>query len=72
MVDCFRGQIAVAHNGNLINAAVLRDELESKGSIFQTTADSEIILHLLAQPSNNGGSSLQRLRRSKARFRSSS
>ncbi|HXM33283.1 MAG TPA: class II glutamine amidotransferase, partial [Chthoniobacterales bacterium] len=47
VVDCFRGQIAVAHNGNLINAAVLRDELEQKGSIFQTTADSEIIPHLL-------------------------
>ena len=43
VVDCFRGQIAVAHNGNLINAAVLRDELEQKGSIFQTTADSEIL-----------------------------
>ncbi len=50
VVDCFRGQIAIAHNGNLINAVVLRDELERKGSIFQTTADSEIILHLLAQP----------------------
>src|SRR3954447_1092375 len=58
VVDCFRGQIAVAHNGNLINAAVLRDELERKGSIFQTTADSEIIPHLLAQPSNNGGTPL--------------
>ena len=55
VVDCFRGQIAVAHNGNLINAAVLRDELERKGSIFQTTADSEIIPHLLAQPLKNGG-----------------
>src|ERR1051326_6150424 len=42
VVDCIRGQIAVAHNSNLINAAVLRDELERKGSIFQTTADSEI------------------------------
>jgi amidophosphoribosyltransferase len=50
VVDCFRGQLAIAHNGNLINADVLRDELERKGSIFQTTADSEIILHLLAQP----------------------
>ncbi len=49
-VDCGRGQIAIAHNGNLTNAAQLRDELESKGSIFQTTVDSEIILHLMAQP----------------------
>ncbi len=51
-VDCARGQIAIAHNGNLTNAAQLRDELEAKGSIFQTTVDSEIILHLLAQPDN--------------------
>jgi amidophosphoribosyltransferase len=49
-VDCGRGQLAIAHNGNLINAAILRDELEARGSIFQTTVDSEIILHLLAQP----------------------
>src|SRR5881394_576632 len=53
-VDCARGQIAIAHNGNLTNAAKLRDELEARGSIFQTTVDSEIILHLMAQPSLNG------------------
>ncbi len=53
-VDCARGQIAIAHNGNLTNAARLRDELEARGSIFQTTVDSEIILHLLAQPDTNG------------------
>ena len=50
-VDCARGQIAIAHNGNLTNAAQLRQELEARGSIFQTTVDSEIILHLMAQPS---------------------
>ncbi|MFZ4115436.1 MAG: amidophosphoribosyltransferase [Chthoniobacterales bacterium] len=49
--DTSRGQLAIAHNGNLINAARLRAELEMKGSIFQTTSDSEIILLLLAQPS---------------------
>ena len=53
-VDCARGQIAIAHNGNLTNAAQLREELEARGSIFQTTVDSEIILHLMAQPSHNG------------------
>jgi amidophosphoribosyltransferase len=53
-VDCARGQIAIAHNGNLTNAAMLRDQLEAKGSIFQTTVDSEIILHLMAQPQLNG------------------
>jgi amidophosphoribosyltransferase len=52
VVDCARGQIAIGHNGNLTNAARLRAELEEQGSIFQTTADSEIILHLLARPFN--------------------
>ncbi|HWB57855.1 MAG TPA: amidophosphoribosyltransferase, partial [Chthoniobacteraceae bacterium] len=55
VVDCARGQLAIGHNGNLINAAILRDELERKGSIFQTTVDSEIILHLLAQPTETSG-----------------
>jgi amidophosphoribosyltransferase len=52
--NCLRGQIAVAHNGNLTNAAGLRDELEAKGIMFQTTVDSEVILYLLAQPDING------------------
>src|SRR5512134_2920275 len=52
-VDCARGQIAIAHNGNLTNASQVREELEARGSIFQTTVDSEIILHLMAQPSLN-------------------
>jgi amidophosphoribosyltransferase len=68
VVDCVRGQMAIAHNGNLINADVLRDELERKGSIFQTTADSEIILHLLAQPTDNGGNTLAALRRIEGAF----
>jgi amidophosphoribosyltransferase len=51
IVDCNRGNIAIAHNGNLTNASELRDELEAGGNIFQTTVDSEIILHLLARPS---------------------
>ncbi len=53
-IDCWRGRIAIAHNGNLTNASVLRDELEAKGQIFQTTVDSEIILHLMAQPTLGG------------------
>ncbi len=52
VADCARGQIAIGHNGNLTNAARLRDELEAQGSIFQTSVDSEIILHLLARPGN--------------------
>ena len=54
-VDCAKGKIAIAHNGNLTNAAALRWELETKGSIFQTTVDSEIILHLMAQPGDGAG-----------------
>lgn len=46
------GDVAVAHNGNLINAAVLRAEYESHGHIFQSTTDTEIIVHLLAKPSH--------------------
>ena len=46
----FRGQdIAVAHNGNLVNTAELREELESDGSIFSTTNDTEVFMHLLAR-----------------------
>jgi len=47
-----RGQVAVAHNGNLINAGLLRDEYEAYGSIFKSTSDTEIITHLLAKPSH--------------------
>ncbi|MBI2370730.1 MAG: amidophosphoribosyltransferase [Deltaproteobacteria bacterium] len=42
------GSLAVAHNGNLTNAQVLRDDLEARGSIFHSTSDTEVILHLLA------------------------
>ncbi len=49
MINYKRGQIAGSHNGNLINAAGLRSEMESEGSIFRTTTDTEVILHLLAK-----------------------
>ncbi len=42
------GQVAIAHNGNLVNASLLRQELEERGSIFGTTSDTEVILHLVA------------------------
>jgi amidophosphoribosyltransferase len=48
-VDCNKGKIAVAHNGNITNAAELRRELESDGSIFQASSDTEVILHLVAR-----------------------
>jgi amidophosphoribosyltransferase len=55
VVDCARGQIAVGHNGNLVNANLLRHDLEAKGAIFKTTVDSEVILHLMAQPPSTLG-----------------
>ncbi|MBV8896768.1 MAG: amidophosphoribosyltransferase [Acidobacteriaceae bacterium] len=48
-VACSKGQVAVAHNGNLTNAIELRRELEEDGSIFQSTSDTEVILHLVAR-----------------------
>jgi amidophosphoribosyltransferase len=49
VIDCHRGPIALGHNGNLVNAELLRQELESAGSIFQSTSDTEVILHLYAR-----------------------
>lgn len=48
-VACNKGQVAVAHNGNLTNAIELRKELEDDGSIFQATSDTEVVLHLVAR-----------------------
>ncbi|MGA7409834.1 MAG: amidophosphoribosyltransferase [Bryobacteraceae bacterium] len=44
-----KGQIAIAHNGNITNAIEIRQELEQEGSIFQTTSDTEVVLHLVAK-----------------------
>src|SRR5438067_8530642 len=49
MVDCNKGMIALAHNGNLVNANDIRTRLEKAGSIFQTTSDTEVVVHLIAQ-----------------------
>jgi amidophosphoribosyltransferase len=48
-IDCHRGPIALGHNGNLVNAEMLRRELEAAGSIFQSSSDTEVILHLYAR-----------------------
>ncbi len=51
----FRGRhLAVAHNGNLVNSSELRDSLEAEGSLFQTSMDSEIFLHLIAKHLDHG------------------
>ncbi len=44
-----RGAVALAHNGNLVNAHALRDDLEGQGAIFSSTSDSEVIVHLIAR-----------------------
>ena len=49
LIQFKNGQIAAAHNGNLVNAFELRNLMEEEGSIFQTTSDSEIVLHLMAR-----------------------
>lgn len=49
-----QGNLAIAHNGNLVNAPELRQELEYKGSIFQTTTDSELVAHLVARYGDSG------------------
>src|SRR5438034_4588406 len=49
LIDCAHGQIAICHNGNLVNARELRDELVRQGSIFQSSSDTEVILHLYAR-----------------------
>jgi amidophosphoribosyltransferase len=49
VIDCAHGQFGVAHNGNLVNAPELKDDLVSRGSIFQTTTDTEVIVHLFAR-----------------------
>ena len=49
LVNHYKGRMALAHNGNLTNSHALRRELESQGSIFQTTTDSEVIAYLIVQ-----------------------
>lgn len=66
LVRCQAGPVAVAHNGNLVNADQLRSELEASGSIFQTSSDTEVICHLVARAE---GTLLQRLQETFAQVR---
>jgi amidophosphoribosyltransferase len=58
-VEYSRGALAIAHNGNLTNAKIVREELQNYGSIFQSTIDTEVIAHLIALSHEN--STLDRL-----------
>ncbi len=49
LIKWHRGYIAAAHNGNLVNAQRLREQMEREGTIFRTTTDSEVVLHLIAR-----------------------
>src|ERR687896_1494487 len=45
VIDCVHGQMAIAHNGNIVNANEIKDRLVSEGSIFQTNSDTEVVVH---------------------------
>jgi amidophosphoribosyltransferase len=49
VIDCVHGQVAVCHNGNIVNANEIRDRLVKQGSIFQTNSDTEVLVHLYAR-----------------------
>jgi amidophosphoribosyltransferase len=53
VVEYSQGPIAISHNGNLVNGTLLRNELEQSGSIFQSTTDTEVIIHLIATSKEN-------------------
>ena len=59
VVEYAAGALAVAHNGNLVNAEQLRARLEERGAIFQSNSDTEVVIHLIAQASS--GSLLDRI-----------
>jgi amidophosphoribosyltransferase len=59
VVEWAQGALAIAHNGNLVNAEQLHDKLERRGSIFQSTSDTEVIIHLIA--ASNGTTLIERI-----------
>ena len=63
LVNHYKGRMALAHNGNLTNSHALRQELESQGSIFQTTTDSEVIAYIIVQERLRAPPSRRRPRR---------
>jgi amidophosphoribosyltransferase len=69
VVEYSRGGVAVAHNGNFVNAHLLRDEFEAYGSIFQSSTDTEIVVHLIA--SSKESSIVERITHALRRVRGS-
>jgi amidophosphoribosyltransferase len=61
------GHMAVAHNGNLVNAEEIRAELEAQGAIFQGSSDTELLLHLIAR--EKGSTAVERIQSALARVR---
>ena len=55
LIDCVHGQVGICHNGNIVNARELRDDLVREGSIFQTNSDTEVALHLFARSKARDG-----------------
>ena len=53
LADCNKGEIAIGHNGNISNAQEIKNKLEEEGSIFQSTSDTELMLHLIARSRRN-------------------
>ena len=58
LIKCSAGHIAGAHNGNLTNTDTLRDEMENDGSIFMSTTDTEVVMHLIARSKREGMDSM--------------
>jgi amidophosphoribosyltransferase len=54
VIDCVHGQIAVCHNGNIVNANEIRERLVKEGAIFQTNSDTEVLVHLFARSKASG------------------
>ncbi len=59
VIEYAKGYLAIAHNGNLTNARIIKEELQNYGSIFQSTSDTEVIIHLVALSHEN--STIERL-----------
>ncbi len=53
VADYYYGSVAVAHNGNITNARTIKEELEENGSIFSSTSDTEVVIHLIASQSHD-------------------